>query len=175
MKEIKTSDINNININNDIRLLLKNKNDVSLKAWSFLYDILQKYNINLLKEQIVFNEFGKPYLKTKKIYFNISHSKNLIAIIISDKECAIDIQYVDNKKEHDKYINKILSDNEKVIYNTHLDKISYFYELWTKKETYYKYLGTGINISDLSKIKNYEGIETKEIHHLNDKYFLSFK
>ena len=47
-----------------------------------------------------------------------------------------------------------LSDNEKVIYNSHLDKISYFYELWTKKETYYKYLGTGINISDLSKIKN---------------------
>ena len=45
MKEIKTSDINNININNDIRLLLKNKNDISLKAWSFLYDILQKYNV----------------------------------------------------------------------------------------------------------------------------------
>lgn len=175
MREIKICDINNIKINNDIKLLFKNKNEISLKAWSFLYNILKEYDINLLKEQITYNEYGKPYLKNKQVYFNISHSKNLIAIIISDVECAIDIQIVENKKAHDKYIKKILSDDEKEIYNNHLDKISYFYELWTKKETYYKYLGTGINISDLLKINNYEGIETKEIYHLDDKYFLSFK
>mgnify|MGYP003510654450 CR=1 FL=1 len=40
------------------------------------------------------NNNGKPFIDG--IYVNISHSKDLVSVIISDTECGIDIQYVNN-------------------------------------------------------------------------------
>ena len=75
-------------------------NEISLKAWSLLSKILlEDYNIKLSKEILKYNNFNKPYIKDNPIYFNISHSNKYIAIIICDKECGIDIEYVDYMRD----------------------------------------------------------------------------
>lgn len=109
----------------------------------------------LLKDyQIIYNEYGKPYIKENKFYFNKSHTKNLCALIIDDKECGIDIEQI--RKYNKKMANKILS-NEEIKYINSKNKKDYFFTLiWTLKESYLKALGTGINVplKNISFVKN---------------------
>lgn len=109
----------------------------------------------LLKDyQIIYNEYGKPYIKENKFYFNKSHTKNLCALIMDDKECGIDIEQI--RKYNEKMANKILS-NEEIKYINSKNKKDYFFTLiWTLKESYLKALGTGINVplKNISFVKN---------------------
>ena len=64
----------------------------SLFTWYTLYNIfLEEYNLQLNDFNLSFAN-SKPALLNSKYKFNISHSHEAIAIIISDKECGIDIQ-----------------------------------------------------------------------------------
>lgn len=175
MKKIKIENINNININFDLceKLFQNEKNEISLKAWTLLSEVLKKENINLTDEEIVFNEYQKPYLLSKKVYFNISHSKSAIAIIISDSECGIDIEYLDYNKKL-KCINRILNSKEQEEYNNSDDKVLYFYKQWTIKEAYFKYLGTGIKLKDIQLDIENKNIKTEEITLNNEKYVVSY-
>ncbi len=99
--------------------------------------------------------FGKPYsLNLPGIFFNISHSENFIAAVISDRQVGIDIEklrflpvkasqkiccddelyYIFGKNRADIDFDKELSP----------DVIKRFLEIWTAKEAYYKCIGTGI-------------------------------
>lgn len=173
MNEIYYKKINDINVDNHIKDFLINKSEISIKAWSFLKEILKNYNIDINEKSIIFNKYNKPYLKEKNIYFNISHSKNLVAIIISNKDCGIDIQYIDLLKDINKLASKILSNKELENIKIRKNKNLYFYKQWSKKEAYYKCLGTGIKLSSLNNniIKN---VKTKVITVDNEKYCLSY-
>lgn len=48
---------------------------------------------NIYDYNVYYNEYGKPYLDNG-LYFNISHSKNVIVCVISDREVGIDIEYL---------------------------------------------------------------------------------
>lgn len=174
MIKIKIESINSININKKLcnKLFNEEKSEITFKAWSLLNELLIEENIDLFNEDIFYNEFGKPYLLSKKIFFNISHSKSLIAIIISDKECGIDIQFIDYSKDHIKYVNKLLSIEELEQYKIQEDKISYFYKQWSKKEAYFKYIGTGIKLKNLNI--EVDNIKTEEITINDEKYVLSY-
>ena len=130
------------------------------------------YN-NLENEEIVFNEYQKPYLLSEKVYFNISHSKSAIAIIISDSECGIDIEYTDYNKKL-KCLNRILNSKEQEEYNNSDDKVLYFYKQWTIKEAYFKYLGTGIKLKYIQLNIENKNIKTEEITLNNEKYVVSY-
>lgn len=68
-----------------------NQYKASKSAWYFLDKILEKhFGLILNPNDIKFDNNGKPY--HKDIKFNISHSEELIAIIVSKEECSIDIQ-----------------------------------------------------------------------------------
>ena len=108
------------------------KSKVSLVAWSFLEEILRKeYLINTSNLVIELNEKGKPKFKNSDIYFNISHSHNLISIGIGKKELGIDIEYCIDRSNFEKLIGRI--DKEVTVYTKEM-----FYDLWTKKEARYK-------------------------------------
>ena len=40
------------------------------------------------------DEFGKPYLSKSKYFISLSHSRNYIAVMMSDEPCGVDIQYI---------------------------------------------------------------------------------
>lgn len=100
------------------------------------------------KEEIVFQngEKGKPYLKDGiDKYFNITHSGEWVACAISDKEIGLDIEIVNKARLG--VANRFFTNKEIEAINsckTERDQDHYFYTLWTCKEAYLKYLGTGL-------------------------------
>lgn len=77
-------------------------------AYVLLKKMLLKQDINLDEQEIKANQYGKPYFVSLPLFFNISHSKNLCAVAISDKPVGIDIQHLSkpNKKVASRYFDK---------------------------------------------------------------------
>lgn len=161
MVEVFTSKISKINISDSILSFLsketlekinsyKNKEDVlrTVTGELLIRTIIQK-KLKIKNKDIVFkkNEYGKPYLKnSKNFYFNISHSGEWVVCAISEKEVGIDIELIKplnledvkiffSKKEYDVFIKK--KEDE---------KLSYFYDIWTLKESFLKAIGKGLYI-----------------------------
>ena len=116
-------------------------------------DLLKKVlEENNIKDEIVYNAYGKPYLKNNEVYFNISHSHDLTVLVISDSEVGIDVEKITMRK---KVIAKVCNEEEQKLIKTAGD----FTIMWVKKESYVKYLGIGIayglNNVDTLKIKNF--------------------
>lgn len=123
-----------------------------------LTDIL-KINGYSFKD-VVYNEYGKPYLRNNELYFNISHSGDYVVCAISKYEIGIDIQQI--KKINDLIVQKkFTKDEQKYVF----DDLS-FTRVWTLKESYIKAIGKGlyqkldevetIKNSQFSKIGNYQ-------------------
>lgn len=137
------------------------------------YNLLQKYleeEFNITNANVYFNEHNKPCLEN--IHFNISHSKNLICVVISNYECGIDIEYIDYDKDYKDIYMKVLTQEEQDIYIATNNKPKYFIECFTKKEAYLKKIGTGIKLSELKDIYILEPSYTiQDIY--NNEYSLS--
>lgn len=121
------------------------------------------------KEIRLFNsQKGKPYLSspTEKVFFNISHSGSFLAIALSDDyEVGIDIEKIDSSRPIQNLAKKILhrKELEKFSDLDQTEKVHYFYQRWTAKESFSKCLGLGLSLnfstldlSDLSIPIEYE-------------------
>lgn len=53
-------------------------------------------NLNCKETDIYYNALKKPYAKNN-LYFNISHTKDLVVFVSSKNEIGIDIEYIDKK------------------------------------------------------------------------------
>ena len=99
------------------------------------------------KDDIVINEneYGCPKLVGKDIHFSISHAGIFVAVAFSDKETGVDIEHKDdrgglitrrmfteNERQHVES-----ADNEEEVKKR-------FLFVWTRKESYLKYIGEGI-------------------------------
>lgn len=131
--------------------------DYKRNSNEYLKEILKEYHIDY---DIFYNEYGKPYIKNNPIYFNISHSNDYIVIIISDRECGIDIEKI--RPVNYNIIDKMCLDKEKQLIKD--DKS--FTLMWTKKEAYSKYKGIGFGYG-------FKNIDTTNIN-INTIYFLDY-
>lgn len=108
---------------------------------------------NIFDYSIFYNEYGKPYLDNN-LFFNMSHSNNITACIISDKEVGIDIEKI---KYNEKVAKRVLNKEEMKILNNSNNKAEMFTIFWTIKESYVKLLGVGIGYGlkrvDTTKLK----------------------
>lgn len=100
------------------------------------------------------NDYGKPYIENNEFYFNKSYSCDLGVLTIENKECGIDIEKI--KEYSDVMAKRIFSVDEYNYVNSKKNINYYFTLLWTLKEAYLKYIGTGINIKlgSISFVKN---------------------
>ena len=138
-------------------------------AWYMLYKLLLVYhNIDLTKCNIYENKNGKPYIND--IFFNITHSKDFIGIIISNQECGIDIEKIELKVDNERFAKKILNDIE---YQEFLkdNSVDFLIQKWTKIETYYKIKGEGLSFSNIKLNSVDKDIYTVK---LDDEYYLSY-
>ncbi|MBP5574277.1 MAG: 4'-phosphopantetheinyl transferase superfamily protein [Bacilli bacterium] len=107
-----------------------------------LRSLLSSYLVNQLsKEEVIKNEYGKPYL-VKGPFFNISHSGKYVIMAIADKEVGVDIE--ENVEKDMSMLLKIFNEAEAKMVKEHAD----FYYLWCAKESLIKCIG-----SSISKIK----------------------
>lgn len=99
---------------------------------------------NIPNMKILKNRLGKPYIAhSSNLNFSISHTKDLSVFIFSDKNIGIDIEYV-NMCTIDPKLKFFFNASEfKYIAESKNTNFS-FYELWTLKEAYLKYLGVGL-------------------------------
>jgi len=79
------------------------------------------------------------------MHFNISHTREAIACAISDKQIGIDIERIKpfNKRIAEKFFTK---NEQEYIFNKREDENVRFFEVWTRKEAYVKWLGKGMVI-----------------------------
>ena len=114
----------------------------------------------------------KPYVEQSNLDFNLSHSSDYFAFVISDHgdiSVGIDIEVIRKKLNiepiiesffHENEINYILKSN-----SNNLSMLQKFYEIWTRKEAFNKMLGTGLTeeISDIDMSSGKREITTQNI------------
>lgn len=114
--------------------------------------------------KITLSKYGKPYLYDNSLYFNISHSEDTVACIISETNIVgIDIEY-----------QRTINYNSLNIYTTKEEKrmqlainpIHCFYRIWTLKEAITKCLGYGLymNFKDVETTNNPIFINKKKLY-----------
>lgn len=109
-----------------------------------LNELLVKKNISYNSLDYYINEYGKPYLKNDKIFFNISHSFDYVITAISNNEIGIDIEKV--RQTPIKIINQFATEKEKeYILSSNKNIEERIFKIYTLKEAYFKMLGTNLN------------------------------
>ena len=107
---------------------------------------LKKYwDLPLGSYRIARGEKGKPFIADREnIFFNISHSGDYVVCAVSDSEIGVDIEKrakarmeVAGRFFHEREVRMLeeVSGNEQ-------DKL--FYDYWSVKESFLKYIGTGL-------------------------------
>ncbi len=125
------------------------KNEINyMLSHIYLRKILSKHYPKVLPREWKFktNKYGKPYIAQKEyenIFFNISHTNRYFAMIISDKECGIDIEEENSIVINQNILDLVLTPKEQLLYKT---KEVSFYTIWTLKEAYLKAIGKGLFI-----------------------------
>ncbi len=127
----------------------KDKN-CSIIARAILRELLAEYlEIDSKKIEFKYTEKGKPYLTLpKNIYFNISHSKDCIALAFSKTPIlGVDIEYTEHPIEVLSVASSFFSETEnQILKNLPLEQHQKaFYTCWTRKEAFIKATGDGLS------------------------------
>jgi len=161
----------------------KHSTNMQRSLWGEI--LLRKYlsdKINLKSDKISFetNDKGKPFLKNNPIHFNITHSGDWVLAAFSNDVVGIDVELI-HKVNYD-IATRFFSTKEcNDLFNIIDDEArkSYFFDLWTLKESYLKAIGTGLtkplNTFTISFNENYITLRDEENPLLNvffRQYFL---
>lgn len=124
------------------------------KIRSMLAEILLKYFLvtgyGMKMSDIAFGyeEYGKPYLLTggENLYFNLSHSGSWVVCGIGTSRIGIDVE--EGIKDTISIVKRVLSQNEYAEWKLLPQEVQKdkFYQIWTLKESYVKYIGKGLGI-----------------------------
>ena len=104
--------------------------------------------LGIAKERLIIdkNKYGKPFfVNFPNVHYNVSHTKGLIVCAISDSCVGIDIERI--KPFNKRIVERFFSENEReYIFASKENQDERFAEIWTKKESYIKWLGKGMAI-----------------------------
>jgi 4'-phosphopantetheinyl transferase len=114
-------------------------------------DILIRYiiirKLGLKNEDIEFytNDYGKPFLKEREDFqFNLSHSGIWVVGAVDNRPIGIDVERI---QPIDLDISKnYFSPDEHQDLMSQADRFSYFFTLWSLKESYIKIKGKGLSM-----------------------------
>ena len=113
-----------------------------------LKELLEPLGINNL--EMAYNEHEKPYLiHHPDIFFNLSHCKNGIAVVVDNVPVGIDIERF--HRDNEALVRRTLNDTEIEAIHTSSCPTATFTQFWTMKEAVLKLRGTGI-INDLDDV-----------------------
>ena len=146
--------------------------------------ISEKTGIDISKLKYLYQHNGKPYFDSCPIKFNISHTKNTLAVAFSFSEIGVDVE--DVRPIDLKLAKRYFTENEnKYIFENNISAMALeglnmpffdvddndslfkrFFCIWTRKEAFVKRSGTGLcfklNSFDLVDFNQSKGITTIE-------------
>lgn len=123
----------------------------NIESKKLIDQVLKDNDIN--NYTIIYNEYGKPYLKNINKYFNVSNTKNISVCVFSDKEIGVDIEYL---RYNELVMKRMFNEKEINLIKKSKNKKEMFTIIWTIKESYSKLIGLGLNY-------NYKKIDTFNI------------
>jgi len=131
-----------------VQLKKTNKHRQFILAHGLLHEVLGKC-LNLPPEEIVFDktEFGKPFIPgtPPPIHFNLSHSHERAAIIISEEhEVGIDIERILPRDKFQLIVDRFFNLEERKELEESSEHWETFYGIWTQKEAIAKLHGRSI-------------------------------
>ena len=133
------------------------KNEAKIASHELLFLMAQDYFktlglvLNKNDWQITYNDRGKPSnIKYPQIHFSISHSGLYWLVAFGHQNLGIDVQLMELKKKNsnDHYLKlakRFFNPSEINYLNNSLDIKQSFFLIWCAKESYVKYLGSGIS------------------------------
>lgn len=108
------------------------------------------YKIDYCSLEFRTNMYGKPYLESKDIYFNISHSYDMVIVAVADKEIGVDIEKIRDTSYET--VNIFATEKEqRYIFSAKNNTLKRLFEIYTLKEAYFKCLGT--NLDNLKSVE----------------------
>lgn len=93
-----------------------------------------------------YDKYGKPILEVADFCFNWSHSGAMIAFIVGESGCGIDIEYHSNSPLFDYRSIYTRKEMEWITSGVEAER---FYQLWTAKESVMKAIGTGLSLNPI--------------------------
>ena len=125
---------------------------LSLGAGVLLYTAMEDAGIT--DYVILTGEKGKPYIKDREdVFFNLSHSGEMVALALSGKEVGVDIER--NKHFKDNLIRYVFTESDISLakeLEAEMTMDQAYTRLWTAKESIMKHSGQGISL-DPKKIE----------------------
>ena len=95
------------------------------------------------------DENGKPHAVDLPIHFNVSHSGDFVACAVDNNPVGIDIEQI--RSIRPALVKKVCTEAEKAyVEDPEGEMLVRFFEVWTSKEAWFKYTGTGI--TDLKSV-----------------------
>lgn len=126
------------------------KNDSAKRrsiAAEALLNIGMDKEIRGIKHPVIWDtdDMGKPYLTDyPDIYMNISHSRDYAVCAISDMPVGVDIQYM--REVNLKIAEHRFTKSEQEYIKSSENPKETFYEMWVRKESFVKAVGTGLSM-----------------------------
>lgn len=149
----------------------------------YLFQELCERKLGITAEQIkiIAREHGKPQLDGYGDFkFNISHTDGMVVLAYGKSECGIDVERI---REHDlKVARRCFCESEYDYIVNGLygagkreDEYARFFHMWTMKEAYLKYMGSGISVPLNSfEIDGYNNCFVEKEEELHTKYVDSY-
>lgn len=105
------------------------------------------------------NHYGKPFINDAKFYYNLTHSGDWVGLAYGRNEVGLDIERVVDERNQLSY--SFLTDKEMQFLCDYRGKShkQQLVRLWTIKEAYVKWLGTGLSTEMNSFSINIDNIE----------------
>lgn len=130
------------------------------------YGIEKNFSLNPKNPEIKFNPYNKPFFEGDPVYFNISHSAEIVVCAITDVAAiGIDIEKIKDIEIDNFKIN--MTDAEWIKITFSENKMETFFDYWTQKEAVLKATGKGQSID----LQSFEIIENEVLMN-NEKFSL---
>lgn len=89
---------------------------------------------------------GKPYIpEAADFHYNLSHSADWVVLAWSQTEIGVDVQQMRTDSDPQRIAARFFTPREQAwVFENEEASLQRFYRIWTGKESYLKYLGTGL-------------------------------
>ncbi|MDR1165090.1 MAG: 4'-phosphopantetheinyl transferase superfamily protein [Deltaproteobacteria bacterium] len=93
------------------------------------------------------DKHGKPFLKGAGPFFSLSHGGDLVALAIGPYPCGLDVELLFREARFGLIKERTLTPAEISAWEKQSERESFFWRVWTRKESLLKALGTGLAIA----------------------------
>ncbi|MEP6804720.1 MAG: 4'-phosphopantetheinyl transferase superfamily protein, partial [Flavobacterium sp.] len=139
---------------------------LSLLGRLMLIKAFEEYGISSAEvNNLEYNDYGKPFLSSKALFFNISHSGDFVICAVSKRsEIGIDIEKMTAIDLADFKLQMTYNEWSRIVHSE--NKRKSFFEYWTQKEAVIKAHGQGLTLP----LKSFEVLDNKTMIDGEDFY-----